>query len=631
MVVGEPFETSHKAEFCRSDRQMLDSLMDNYANWNIEEPSHIKSSSSIHDFSKVQASSFTSQSKKQKKSTNKIAIIGAGISGMYLAWMMKKMNPQLDVEIYEANSKRLGGRIYTHYFPKSSKSNENSSSEQPPPSKKRKLDSESEKPIDFQDRDVLSKQEKEEARNDFRYAELGAMRIPDTHDRVFDCLNKLGLRKDTPHDSEEKDVIHYVFSDGNNLNQYNNITLKNKEIGKEGKSMKQYHTLKGEIPEYLRESNPEDILHDVLHYWVKGLEDDRFHDATMKAMVERGFDSKTLREHLHENGFSSETISWLETVDSATGRFDRSLIEAVIDHSYYDNTDLKWWTVNKGMDRIIDRMEEKLSHLNIPIHTGHFVTDIRKENDEYFLEFEHKSPSPTYDRIVVTAPFGVVRMWSMKDLDLSWKKKDVIRSLQYDDSCKVAVKFSEKFWRSRKEQEDIKGGTSHSDLPSRRAVYPCYGLKDKSGEGAMLTSYTWAIDAKRMGALTPRERRDQTLKDLDLIYEKNGFQPSQYATQDHASIYWSEEKTALGTFSFYGPGQFGKVYRNAVLPEDEGHVHFCGEHLSIYHPWIEGALRSAFRVVLEINQEDHLFQENDLKEWDIEGKMKLYRNNLWKY
>ncbi|MBV9706892.1 MAG: FAD-dependent oxidoreductase, partial [Chloroflexi bacterium] len=38
------------------------------------------------------------------------------------------------------------------------------------------------------------------------------------------------------------------------------------------------------------------------------------------------------------------------------------------------------------------------------------------------------------------------------------------------------------------------------------------------------------------------------------------------------------------------------------IPTPEGPIHFAGEHTSLKHAWIEGAIESAIRVALEIHQ-----------------------------
>ncbi len=38
------------------------------------------------------------------------------------------------------------------------------------------------------------------------------------------------------------------------------------------------------------------------------------------------------------------------------------------------------------------------------------------------------------------------------------------------------------------------------------------------------------------------------------------------------------------------------------FPTPEGPIHFAGEHTSLKHAWIEGALESSIRAALEVNE-----------------------------
>jgi hypothetical protein len=50
----------------------------------------------------------------------KVGIIGAGVAGLYAAYMFDFLNdPDFTYEILEASAERVGGRLYTHHFNKS--------------------------------------------------------------------------------------------------------------------------------------------------------------------------------------------------------------------------------------------------------------------------------------------------------------------------------------------------------------------------------------------------------------------------------------------------------------------------------------------------------------------------------
>ena len=59
--------------------------------------------------------STTKASSKRENEHEDIAIVGAGIAGLYSALLFKTNFPQLRVKIFEAND-RIGGRVYTHRF-----------------------------------------------------------------------------------------------------------------------------------------------------------------------------------------------------------------------------------------------------------------------------------------------------------------------------------------------------------------------------------------------------------------------------------------------------------------------------------------------------------------------------------
>ena len=53
-------------------------------------------------------------------------------------------------------------------------------------------------------------------------------------------------------------------------------------------------------------------------------------------------------------------------------------------------------------------------------------------------------------------------------------------------------------------------------------------------------------------------------------------------------------------FALFEPGQEAILHADIVRPE--GRVHFAGEHCSLWHAWIQGALESGVRAAREINE-----------------------------
>ena len=56
----------------------------------------------------------------------------------------------------------------------------------------------------------------------------------------------------------------------------------------------------------------------------------------------------------------------------------------------------------------------------------------------------------------------------------------------------------------------------------------------------------------------------------------------------------------IGASAVFGPGRFGNVFTSMNAPAADGLLHFAGDALSPRHAWVEGALDSAHRAVIEM-------------------------------
>jgi len=67
-----------------------------------------------------------------------------------------------------------------------------------------------------------------------------------------------------------------------------------------------------------------------------------------------------------------------------------------------------------------------------------------------------------------------------------------------------------------------------------------------------------------------------------------------------ASKIWHADPYAAGAFALFEPGQQATLHDHIVAPE--GRIHFAGEHTSLMHRWIQGAIESGLRTAMEIHQ-----------------------------
>jgi monoamine oxidase len=194
----------------------------------------------------------------------------------------------------------------------------------------------------------------------------------------------------------------------------------------------------------------------------------------------------------------------------------------------------------------------------------------------------------TGDYAILAVPFPVLRHVEVLKA-FSPAKQRAIRQLHYDASAKILFQCRRRFWE---EDDGIFGGSTVTDLPVRAVYYPDQGRE--TGRGVLLASYTWSEDAQRWGSLSPAERIIQALENVAEIH------PQVTAEFEvGASYMWHDDDLAGGAFALFDPGQQTRLHEAIVAPE--GRVHFAGEHASLAHAWIQGAIESGLRTALAIH------------------------------
>jgi len=74
---------------------------------------------------------------------------------------------------------------------------------------------------------------------------------------------------------------------------------------------------------------------------------------------------------------------------------------------------------------------------------------------------------------------------------------------------------------------------------------------------------------------------------------------------EHEPPIWYDDNWARGAFAFFSPGQVTDLHPDII--RTEGRVHFAGEHCSLHHAWIQGALESGIRAAKEIHEAPAVF------------------------
>ncbi len=258
----------------------------------------------------------------------------------------------------------------------------------------------------------------------------------------------------------------------------------------------------------------------------------------------------------------------------------------------------------------------------------------------------------TGDVAILTMPFSALRHVEIEPL-LSYPKRRAIIELHYDSATKILLEFSRRWWEftevdwereleaiepglykrySTGDQstgaellgaatrtsiperqrsgylryriprselhpaDEITGGGSVTDNPNRFVYYPSHPVPGSRG-GVVLASYTWADDAARWDSMDDDDRYAYALRGLQDLH---GDRIEVFYTGHGATQSWIRDDYAFGEAAVFSPGQFTE--HHPAIPTPEGPLHFAGEHTSLKHSWIEGALESGVRAAIEVHE-----------------------------
>lgn len=293
-----------------------------------------------------------------------------------------------------------------------------------------------------------------------------------------------------------------------------------------------------------------------------------------------------------------------------------------------DTQKAEWWCLNGGADVLATRMTDWVGRENI--QTGKRVTAISRSkipvpfgepsfgrSMKVDLIGHHGPESKFYSHVIATTTASCLQTMDLRGAELNYAQREAIRVLRYDNSVKLGIKFTRKWWIT---EGITKGGLGKTDRPTRVVVYPSYALNDpEDGEGVLLACYNWSVDAARIGSLASgsdptKQARilDVVIQDLAIMHKISPAKLHSWVKEYHFHDWYHDEFTT-GAFGMFGPGQFSTFFPYLQMPAAGGNLFFVGELTSIYHGWIVAALNSAYRGVHQMLVKEH--------EWDLIKKL----------
>jgi monoamine oxidase len=400
------------------------------------------------------------------------------------------------------------------------------------------------------------------------YAEAGAMRIPRVHDLTLSYCELFGLR-----------LRPFVMG-----NPKCHVV-----VGGERMTAAEADREPSRLPFELA---PHERGRTWTELWNEATRDfrERYEAGGQDALDDllREYDEYSIREFLEKAGFSEGALELYGVMSFREANMNAAVVEQlreIVGRSFEDMQEIAG-----GLDLLPQSFYRAMPDR---VRFGAEVHAISQDEESVTVHYRTRSGSfnVTADYAICAIPFSVLREIEIIGRGFSRGKQRAIRELNYNASTKILLQVRHRFWET---DDGIVGGTSVTDLPIRRICYPSFS--DPNDErGVMLASYTWGQDALRWGGLDSRDMIEQAIEDVAKIHPSIVTEFEVGAT--HA---WYNDPYARGAFALFEPGQQTRLQADIIAPE--GRIHFAGEHTSLYHAWIQGALESGIRAAREIHE-----------------------------
>ncbi|WP_163102358.1 flavin monoamine oxidase family protein [Peribacillus alkalitolerans] len=402
------------------------------------------------------------------------------------------------------------------------------------------------------------------------YFNAGPMRISDLHFLTFEYIKKFSLPTNLFINRTNLDII-YANGIKTRLDQYEkNPDMLNYPVAPNEKGKSSEELLLSAVQPII-----DFINQDPTKNWK---------------IVESQYENYSLGNFLNMY-FSDGAIDMIGVLLDLEAFMGMSFIEILREIITFTSTK-EYYEITGGMDLL---PQSFLPQLKEEILFHQKMTKISQTPNNVSIDSIHpntfEATSTTADFAIITIPFSALRFVQIEPYDsFSYYKRKAIREINYMSSTKIGIEFKSRFW----EKEGQRGGKTITELPIRFTFFPSTGIGTE-GNAVIVASYTWADEALTWDFLPEKERIHFALTNLAEIYGDQVYQ--EFVTGK--SFSWSHNPYSGGAFPILEPGQEKELFPHILTPE--GRVHFAGEHTSLTHGWIQGAIESGIRVAFEVN------------------------------
>jgi monoamine oxidase len=279
-------------------------------------------------------------------------------------------------------------------------------------------------------------------------------------------------------------------------------------------------------------------------------------------------------------------ITW-----SAINSLDQGLADNLLNNYFSSVPDVvpghdhRWVCLEGGSEIITDAMQKAISvtpKLNSRVITIAIDRTVSVDNLGMLVQVKSENAPRKYSTVFNTTTLACAQRMDLRGADLSNTQKEALRSLKYDCSCKIGIRFKTNWWA----KSGIIGGAAATDLPIRVCVYPSYNIEDDWDQPAvLLCSYTWSQDAQRIALLIGPDGQGKTDELLELCVKNLALLHSNIIDEEsireqvleYYAYDWNADPNMSGSVAMFAPGQFRRLYPSLLQPCANGNLHFVGE------------------------------------------------------
>jgi monoamine oxidase len=486
----------------------------------------------------------------------RIVILGAGLAGLSAAYELLKAEPGIEVIILEARD-RVGGRVHTVRT--------------------------------HNDAGVTPFA-------NGQYAEAGAQRIPETHDRTLGYVSELGLAGNLVEFSKglgggAKGKMgyllkgHFFFYDGVAWPSFLDLTSQERSKAFFPQSIQhEFRWVTGARPPHGTNhlGNPAVPFGGAAN-WPYG-------DGIASTLDE--WNGYSLAEFLASRGASADWINHLYVAENGSELATTGALAWLVQSAL----DWDWGTtyyLNGGLDQIPEALADAVVGLGGVIHHRAAVVALDQSAAGVTVSYVNAAgalQSLSAARVVCTLPFPVLRdTVNLAQAGLAADKLGWIQTLEMMSAGRACLQTRSRFWRNHG-IEGLKLVGTDTDVERL-----WHSTNTQPGATGLLQTYVQQDNADAFGDVPAGDRlAHMTQRISSLVF------PEMASDWNGLGFHkvWKEDPWTGGAWASPKRHQFLQGFH--VWGRAEGRIHFAGEHTSLYSGWMQGGIESGQRAAYEI-------------------------------